>query len=41
VTRLVPPDYHLEPASGEFYPHILVRVSRSVFTSVFLALEKA
>ena len=30
----------LEPASGEYYPHVLVRIDRSVFTSVALALEK-
>jgi hypothetical protein len=30
----------LEPASGEYYPHVLVRIDRSTFTSVALALKK-
>lgn len=30
----------LEPASGEYYPHILLRSDRSVFTSVCLPLRK-
>jgi SAM-dependent methyltransferase len=30
----------IETPSGSFYPHILLRVSRSVFTSVALALQK-
>lgn len=30
----------LEPASGDYYPHVLMRIDRSVFTSVALALEK-
>jgi SAM-dependent methyltransferase len=40
VARIVLPDYHLEPASGRFYPHVLLKRGRSVFTSVCLALEK-
>jgi SAM-dependent methyltransferase len=31
----------LEPASGEYFPHVLVQVDRSVFTSVVLVLQKA
>lgn len=34
------PGGRLEPASGQVHPHVLLRVSRSVFTSVFLPLEK-
>ena len=30
----------VEPASGEFYPHVLLQADRSVFTSVCLPLEK-
>lgn len=30
----------LEPAGGEFYPHLLLRSDRSVFTSVCLPLRK-
>ena len=30
----------LEPASGEYYPHVLLQSDRSVFTSVGLPLEK-
>ena len=30
----------LESASGDYFPHVLVQVDRSVFTSVALALEK-
>lgn len=30
----------LEPASGRIHPHVLVQISRSVFTSVCLVLEK-
>ncbi|HEU5001798.1 MAG TPA: class I SAM-dependent methyltransferase [Actinomycetota bacterium] len=30
----------LEPASGSVHPHVLLRVSRSVFTSICLVLEK-
>jgi SAM-dependent methyltransferase len=33
-------DGRLEPASGEFFPHVLLRSERSLFTSVFLALER-
>jgi SAM-dependent methyltransferase len=40
VARILPPDYRLEPASGSFYPHVLLRRDRSVFTSVCLVLEK-
>lgn len=29
-----------EPATGGFYPHVLLQMRRSVFTSAFLALEK-
>ena len=29
-----------EPATGEFYPHILLRFRGSVFTSVCLVMEK-
>lgn len=32
--------HELLPESGEFFPHIALRVSRSVFTSVGLALQK-
>jgi ubiquinone/menaquinone biosynthesis C-methylase UbiE len=31
----------LEPATGEFYPHVLLQSGRSVFTSVCLPLRKA
>jgi SAM-dependent methyltransferase len=34
-------DARLEPATGEYYPHILLKVDRSVFTSVCLPLRKA
>jgi SAM-dependent methyltransferase len=40
VARIVPPDYHLEPATGRFYPHVLLRRDRSVFTSACLVLKK-
>lgn len=30
----------LEPASGDYWPHVLLQADRSVFTSVCLALEK-
>lgn len=33
-------DGSLEPASGSYFPHVLVRVSRSIFTSVSLCLRK-
>ena len=39
LTRLRP-GARLEPATRSFYPHVLLKASRSVFTSVFLALEK-
>ena len=34
-------DGRLDPATGEFYPHILLESGRSVFTSVCLPLRKA
>jgi ubiquinone/menaquinone biosynthesis C-methylase UbiE len=34
-------DGRLEPATGEFYPHVLLESGRSVFTSVCLPLRKA
>jgi ubiquinone/menaquinone biosynthesis C-methylase UbiE len=34
-------DGRLEPASGNFYPHVLLKVGRSMFTSVCLPLRKA
>lgn len=34
-------DGRLEPATGEFYPHVLLKSGRSVFTSVCLPLRKA
>ena len=34
-------DGSLEPATGDFYPHVLVKFGRSVFTSVCLPLRKA
>ena len=34
-------DGRLEPATGDFYPHILLKSGRSVFTSVCLPLRKA
>jgi hypothetical protein len=34
-------DGRLEPATGEFYPHVLLQSGRSVFTSVCLPLRKA
>lgn len=36
----VHPGGRLEPASGSVHPHVLLRVSRSVFTSICLVLEK-
>lgn len=33
-------DGRLEPASGEYYPHILLKAGRTVFTSVALPLRK-
>ena len=33
-------DGSTEPATGETYPHVLLQASRSVFTSVLLALRK-
>ncbi|MBA3301485.1 MAG: class I SAM-dependent methyltransferase [Thermoleophilaceae bacterium] len=39
LTRSLP-NGDLEPASGEFYPHVLVQSHRSVFTSVALPLRK-
>ncbi len=42
LTRLVatPSEVRLEAATGTYYPHVLLQVRRSVFTSVCLALEK-
>ncbi|MGH2836742.1 MAG: class I SAM-dependent methyltransferase [Thermoleophilaceae bacterium] len=34
-------DGSLEPATGEFYPHVLLKSGRSVFTSACLPLRKA
>jgi len=34
-------DGRLEPATGAFYPHVLLKSGRSVFTSVCLPLRKA
>jgi SAM-dependent methyltransferase len=34
-------DGTLSPATGEFYPHVLLQSGRSVFTSVCLPLQKA
>jgi SAM-dependent methyltransferase len=34
-------DGRLDPATGEFYPHVLLKSGRSVFTSVCLPLRKA
>jgi SAM-dependent methyltransferase len=34
------PDGSTEPASGEKYPHVLLRAGPSVFTSVLLAMQK-
>ena len=34
-------DGRLEPATGSFYPHVLLQSGRSVFTSVCLPLRKA
>jgi SAM-dependent methyltransferase len=34
-------DGRLEPATGGFYPHVLLKAGRSVFTSVCLPLRKA
>jgi SAM-dependent methyltransferase len=35
------PDGSLDPATGDFYPHVLLKSGRSVFTSVCLPLRKA
>lgn len=40
VTELRLPGYELIPASGSYYPHVLVASRGCAFTSVFLALEK-
>jgi len=40
VCRLYP-DGRQEPASGEFFPHVLVRIDRSVLTSVCVPLRKS
>jgi ubiquinone/menaquinone biosynthesis C-methylase UbiE len=34
-------DGRLEPRTGEYYPHVLLKAGRSVFTSVCLPLRKA
>ena len=34
------PAGRLEPASGDYWPHVLLKADRSVFTSVCLAMEK-
>ena len=34
-------DGRLDPATGEFYPHVLLKAGRSVFTSVCLPLQRA
>ena len=34
-------DGRLDPATGDFYPHVLLKSGRSVFTSVCLPLRKA
>ena len=34
-------DGSLDPATGDFYPHVLLKSGRSVFTSVCLPLRKA
>jgi SAM-dependent methyltransferase len=34
------PDASLHPATGEYFPHVLLTTGRSVFTSVCLPLEK-
>lgn len=34
-------DGRLDPATGEFYPHVLLKAGRSVFTSACLPLRKA
>ena len=34
-------DGRLDPATGDFYPHVLLKAGRSVFTSVCLPLRKA
>lgn len=39
VTRLRP-DGRLDPATGTYWPHILVQVGRSIFTSVCLVMQK-
>ena len=34
-------DGRLQPATGQFYPHVLLKAGRSVFTSICLPLRKA
>jgi hypothetical protein len=34
------PGGRLEPATGDYWPHVLLKADRSVFTSVCLPLEK-
>jgi hypothetical protein len=40
LARYAPGTCDVVTPSGDFYPHILLRVSRSVFTSVSLAMQK-
>jgi SAM-dependent methyltransferase len=40
LTELERPSERLVSRTGSFYPHVLLKVSRSVFTSVGLALQK-
>ena len=40
LARYAPGSHDIVTPSGSFYPHILLEVSRSVFTSVALAMEK-
>ena len=40
VCRLYP-DGRQEPASGSFFPHVLVRIDRSVLTSVCVPLRRS
>ncbi|MDX6667017.1 MAG: hypothetical protein QOK04_397 [Solirubrobacteraceae bacterium] len=40
ITRQSADGWTLETDSGDYFPHVLVQVDRSVFTSVALALEK-
>ena len=40
LARYAPGSHDIVTTSGSFYPHILLEVSRSVFTSAALAMEK-